>query len=67
VTSKRQRARKRGHAEIAESRKKNKQPEREKKVGRLKKARTHLERVPEREDPEVGAKKEIIASKSTRK
>jgi hypothetical protein len=38
-----------------------------KKVGRLKKARTHLERVPEREDPEVGAKKEIIASKSTRK
>jgi hypothetical protein len=44
-----------------------KQPEREKKVGRLKKARTHLERVPECEDPQVGAKKEIIASKSTRK
>jgi hypothetical protein len=66
VISKRQRARKRGHVEIAESRKKKAARER-KKVGRQKKARTHLERVPGCEDPQVGAKKEIIASKSTRK
>jgi hypothetical protein len=39
----------------------------EKRVGLLKKARIHSERVPEREDPQVEAKKEIKANKWTRK
>jgi hypothetical protein len=55
ITSRRQRARKRGHAEIPESK--------EKRVGRLKKARTHSQRIPEREDPQGEAKKEIKARK----
>jgi hypothetical protein len=35
--------------------------EKEKRVGRRKKVRTHSERVPEREDLQVEAKKEIKA------
>jgi hypothetical protein len=37
--------------------------EKEKRVGCLKKAQTHSERVPEGEDPQVEAKKEIKAKK----
>jgi hypothetical protein len=37
--------------------------EKEKRVGRLKKVLTHSERVPEREDPQVEAKKETKARK----
>jgi hypothetical protein len=47
-------------------RKENNKEERE-EVGLLNKARTHSERVPEREDPQVEAKKEIKANKWTRK
>jgi hypothetical protein len=41
--------------------------EKEKRVGRLKKARTHSDKVPEREDPQVEVKKEIKARKWIRK
>jgi hypothetical protein len=37
--------------------------EKENRVGRLKKAQTHSERVPDREDPQVEAKKEIKTKK----
>jgi hypothetical protein len=59
VISRRQRARKRGHAEIVERK--------EKRVGRLKKSRTHSQRIPEREDPQVGTKKKIKRRKLKRK
>jgi hypothetical protein len=41
--------------------------EKEKRVGRLKKARTHSDGVPELEDPQVEAKKETKARKLIRK
>jgi hypothetical protein len=41
--------------------------EKEKRVGRRKKARTHSEIVPEREDHQIEAKKKIKARKWIRK
>jgi hypothetical protein len=60
VISRRQWAGKRGWA-CQNRRKHGKKAarENEKRVGRLKKARTHSGRVPEREDPKVEVKKEM--------
>jgi hypothetical protein len=64
VISGRQRARKRGHVEIAESKERK---QKEKRVRCRKKARTHSETVPELKDPQVEAKKEIEAKKFKKK
>jgi hypothetical protein len=58
----------RGHAEIVRSKERKQQErEREKRVERRKKARTHSEIVPEREDHQIEAKKKIKARKWIRK
>jgi hypothetical protein len=61
------RKKKRAHDEIAESKEKKTAREKEKRIGRLKKARTPSETIREREDSQVEAKKEIKVRKCIKK